>query len=175
MIDEASKEKIKEMFKELKNKVKIEFCYANPMHQQAYEKLGEELAELSDAVEYKMKECDANTIKIGNAEIWGFPDGYEFLTLIEGIMMAGAGVKITPKDAKKLLELCGAEIKVFVTPTCPYCPMAAVTSFEFAFLNRKIKSKVIMANEYPELASKYNVFAVPRDVFIQKVMETCTS
>ena len=58
---------------------------------------------------------------------------------------------------------------VFVTPTCPYCPIAVRASHRFAILNKNIYGDMIEALEFNKLADKYGVFAVPKIVINDKV------
>ena len=61
------------------------------------------------------------------------------------------------------------EIKVFVTPTCPYCPIAVFTAHRFAMINENIVSKMIEAMEFRELSQRYGVMAVPKIVINDRV------
>ena len=60
-------------------------------------------------------------------------------------------------------------IMVFVTPTCPYCPLAVRTAHKFAIENENITASMIEATEFPELSNRYSVFAVPKVVINDKV------
>jgi alkyl hydroperoxide reductase subunit AhpF len=53
---------------------------------------------------------------------------------------------------------------VLQTPTCPYCPRAVRTAHQFAMENDKIKSAMIEAMEFYDLANQYSVMAVPKIV-----------
>ena len=55
-------------------------------------------------------------------------------------------------------------MQVFVTPTCPHCPSAAVLASRMARYSSRVRSEVIEANEFPELSSKFRVQGVPRTV-----------
>lgn len=97
---------------------------------------------------------------------YGIPAGYEFNSLIEGIMDVGAReVELSEDTKKKLSEInIPVTIKVFVTTACPYCPSAVRLAHMFAFASDKIKGEMIEANSFPELADKYQVYAVPKVV-----------
>ena len=55
-------------------------------------------------------------------------------------------------------------IQVFITLTCPYCPMAVQLAHEMAMESTLIKSDMVEATEFPHLTYKYNVAAVPKIV-----------
>ncbi len=101
-----------------------------------------------------------------NIRFYGIPAGYEFGTLIEDIIDIGRGeTGLSAATREELAHLAEpVHIQVFVTPSCPYCPRAARTAHMMAFEADKVKSDVIIANEFPELSQHYNVMAVPKVV-----------
>ncbi|MEM0149404.1 MAG: thioredoxin family protein, partial [Candidatus Micrarchaeaceae archaeon] len=60
------------------------------------------------------------------------------------------------------------DIKVFVTPTCPYCPKAVRMAHQFAMENKNIKASMIEATEFEEMSNAYGVMAVPKIVINDK-------
>jgi alkyl hydroperoxide reductase subunit AhpF len=60
-------------------------------------------------------------------------------------------------------------IQVFVTLTCPYCPVVANTAYKFAIENAFIKADVIEASEFPHLAIKYSIMGTPKTVINEKI------
>jgi len=194
ILENDVKEELKIIFSDLgEKKVKIVFFKESlncPMCPQLEELLNEIIL-LSDgkitleaynrvidsdkAKEYAVERTPA--IFIENDEVkkrvvfYGTPSGYEFVSLIEAIKNISTGkvdfdeetlnnIKNIDKDVK---------IKVFVTPTCPYCPSVVVIAHKFAIVNEKIRSEMIEIQEYPELASIYNVEGVPKIVINDKV------
>lgn len=101
-----------------------------------------------------------------NIRLYGIPSGYEFGTLIEDIVSVSTGnIELTEKTIEAIKEITEpVTIKVFVTPTCPYCPKAVRTAHMMAMANENIKAEMIEANEYPELSSHYGVYGVPKVV-----------
>lgn len=97
---------------------------------------------------------------------YGVPSGYEFSTLVNSITIIGNGSVKLPDSFRENSELLTKkmEIMVFVTPSCPRCPRAAMMANKLAFANENITSKVIEANEFPELTKKYSVMAVPKTI-----------
>lgn len=96
----------------------------------------------------------------------GLPAGYEFATLLDAVeRTSGRGHELSPELAQRLSELeSEVEVMVFVTPTCPSCPGAASMGNRMALASPKVRSVVVEANEYPELADRFQVQGVPRTV-----------
>lgn len=102
---------------------------------------------------------------------YGFPFGYEFRTLIDGILLASSGgADISEETKRKIREInVPVNIQVFVTLTCPHCSSAAKTAYQFAVENELIEAEIVEANEFPHLAMKYGVMGVPKIVVNDKV------
>ncbi|HDJ27189.1 MAG TPA: hypothetical protein ENF35_02620 [Aciduliprofundum sp.] len=106
-----------------------------------------------------------------NIRYFGIPAGYEFGPIVGIIEDVGAGrVGEATRLPKKIKEkLSGVRkrvvIREFVTPSCPYCPKVATIIFRFALFNENIRSEVVEAMEFTELADKWNVQGVPHTVF----------
>jgi alkyl hydroperoxide reductase subunit AhpF len=62
-------------------------------------------------------------------------------------------------------------IRVFVTPTCPYCPRAAFAAHQAAMLNPNITGEMIEANEFDRISFEYGVSSVPHTVIEVKENE----
>ncbi|MGB9743052.1 MAG: protein disulfide oxidoreductase [candidate division WOR-3 bacterium] len=97
---------------------------------------------------------------------YGVPAGYEFTTLLNAIQIVGTGnTNLKPETRQALARITSpVQIDVFVTLTCPYCPMMAGLAHKFAMENQHITASVIDAQEFPVLANYYNVAAVPKTV-----------
>ncbi len=185
-IDEETLEYVKKKFEEIENEVKI-YHFIDPETECQYCEDTEEilniLANLNDKIKIIKKEKDSAETKLFNIHdfpcilihgkeeynirYFGIPAGYEFGALIEDIIDASKGkTNIDPKLEKILVEKISrpTRILVFVTPTCPYCPIAVRAVHRYAMLNRNIYGDMIEALEFPELADKHNVYAVPKNV-----------
>lgn len=102
---------------------------------------------------------------------YGIPAGTEFPMLLETLIDLSRGeVLFSEASAKALLELEAAvTVKVFVTPTCAYCPGMMRAAFQAAMVSDKVRAEVIEVNEFPELGDRYAVKAVPLTVFSERV------
>jgi len=97
---------------------------------------------------------------------YGVPAGYEIPVLIDTIIDVSKGrtslsdaIKAKISEIKKPVHL-----QLFVSPTCPYCPKAARTAYQFAIENNNIRADVIEMLEFPYLVQRYNVMSVPHIV-----------
>jgi len=102
---------------------------------------------------------------------YGIPAGYEFNSFIDAIKMVSlkeSGLREDMKQRIKSIEK-PVNIKVFVTLTCPYCPMAVEVAHKFAFENDNITSEMIDTSEFPHLANRYAIYAVPKVVINDKI------
>ncbi|ASI14084.1 thiol-disulfide isomerase or thioredoxin [Candidatus Mancarchaeum acidiphilum] len=108
--------------------------------------------------------------KIYNLYYFGIPAGYEFASLLEDIVDVSNGTtRLSEKTKAELKEVSKPiDIKVFVTPTCPWCPRAVRTAHQLAIENPMITSSMIEASEFEEMSTKYKVMAVPRIVINDK-------
>lgn len=101
-----------------------------------------------------------------NIRYFGTPAGYEFGALVEDVVDASRGEprNLPPQlvEALRRYVTQKTRIKVFVTPTCPYCPIAVRAAHRYAMVNRLIYGDMIEALEFPELADLYGVYAVPK-------------
>jgi len=97
----------------------------------------------------------------------GAPAGYEFMSLIEAIILAGGKDSGLSHESKRLIAEHVAEpldIKVFVTPTCPHCPRAVTLAHRMAFEHPLIHATCIEATEFMDLSRQYRVTGVPKAV-----------
>lgn len=96
----------------------------------------------------------------------GTPSGYEFSSLLTTILDAGSGEETLAPETREFLDGLQEDLnmQVFVTPTCPHCPGAAVLATRMARYSPRVSASVIEANEFPQLSMKYSVQGVPRTV-----------
>ncbi len=102
---------------------------------------------------------------------YGLPFGFEFQTLLSGLAGVSKGASGLAEETKqKLAQIrTPVNVKVFVTLTCPHCPVEASLAHRFAIENNMIRSEVIDASEFPQLATKYLVVGVPKTIINEKI------
>jgi glutaredoxin-like protein len=107
----------------------------------------------------------------GRVRFLGIPAGLEFVTLLRGMIDVGRGGTDLSQETKQALR--GLEndvhIRVFVTPECPFCPPAALIAHQMAVESGRVTADVVEAQEFPELAARYNVRGVPKVVVNETV------
>ena len=121
------------------------------------------------ASQYQVDKVPAIVIegpKKSKVKFYGVPAGYEFNTLIKDIVQMSRGeTELTAETKRRLSEIKKpVHLKVFVTPTCPYCPGMVSLAHQFAMENENITADMIEISEFPQLSVKYNVSGVPKTV-----------
>lgn len=102
----------------------------------------------------------------------GAPVGEEGRTLVEALLMLGLGKSGLSDQSRKVLAGIEGDrrVKVFVSPTCPYCPQQAVNAIKAAIeAPYKISVEIIDIQVNPQLARKYNAASVPT-VYANEIM-----
>lgn len=104
----------------------------------------------------------------GHIKYTGMPAGEEIRGLIETLIRLSTGDSgLNEHTVREVANLkAPVKIDVIVTPTCPYCPYAALLANMFAFESYRSGSKLITADiieayENPDIADKYGVMSVP--------------
>lgn len=102
---------------------------------------------------------------------YGIPAGYEFSGFIETLVWVSRGETDLRKESKDFLSSLTREVDIqtFVTVTCPYCPQAVVLGHKMAIEGEKVRSAMIEVEEFPHLAYRYGVRAVPKIVINERV------
>lgn len=145
----------------------------------------EELSSLSDKIRLTVYDIEKEQSKASEFQVdkvpaiivmdnqdygirfYGIPSGYEFMSLLEAIVDVSRGETELSQKTKEALKKLDKEvnIQIFVTPTCPYCPMAVRLGHQMALESPMIKAAMIEATEFPQLAQQYEVFGVPKTIF----------
>jgi thioredoxin reductase (NADPH) len=95
----------------------------------------------------------------------GAPLGEEGRSLLVAIMMASTGATILSEQAgKRLLELKEKrDIRIFVSPTCPYCPQQVLAAMSAAIIRPDlISAEAVEIYENQDLAEQLGSLAVPQ-------------
>ncbi|HXU11864.1 MAG TPA: thioredoxin family protein [Candidatus Binatia bacterium] len=102
----------------------------------------------------------------GRVRYFGIPGGYEFGSFLAGLVDVGNGQTDLSEQTTKALRglVKDVRIRVFVTPTCPFCPAAASLAQKMAVESQRVTADIVEANEFSDLAERYNVRGVPKVV-----------
>ncbi len=187
LLQEEENVKIKQLFQSMKEPVRIlNFSQSSAECEYCAEtrQLIKEIAALSEKIsveEYDLGEHTETADRYGvdkapaivllgdrdyGIRYYGIPSGYEFVSLLQDILMVSkrdsglqAGTRQKLAGLKQPLHL-----QVFVTPTCPYCPMAVRLAHQMAMESDLVVADMVEATEFPELARRHRVMGVPRTV-----------
>ncbi|MEM4244337.1 MAG: thioredoxin family protein [Candidatus Bathyarchaeia archaeon] len=132
------------------------------------------VADAAKAKEYGIDKIPALAIvseKDYGVRIYGIPYGYEFQTLVEAVINVSKGKTDISEKTRAILSEVKApvHIQVFVSLTCPHCPVAATVAHKLAIESDLIRADVIDGGEFPHLAQKYAVIGVPKVVINEKI------
>lgn len=149
----------------------------------------EEVAQLSERIQLRIHDIDAEaslagelgvdrapTIVLrgaarGQVRYLGIPAGHEFGSLLGDLIDVASGeTDLSPatKEALRGLER-DIHIRVFVTPSCPFCPGAARLAHKLAVESHRVTAEVVEASEFPDLVQRYRVQGVPKVVINESV------
>ncbi len=120
-----------------------------------------ELAEKYDITHYPTLLFDPEHFSIR----WlGAPVGEEGRSFVEAITMLGYRETGISAPSKKILDKITTPraIKLFISPTCPFCPQQVVNALKAAIARPEIISlEIIDIQANPLLAEQYKAFSVP--------------
>lgn len=177
MISDEVKAYIKEKFSKIKTPIRV--CYNYPSNYK-YKNLIEELIKLISSNKVKV-------IRIGRVydlspfflikglqekdiKFFGLPIGHEFSVFIDALIYCATGnvplTKSIINEVKSINEY--VKVEIFVTPTCPYCSRVSKAFIMYSIVNSNIDVNIINLVDFPELAEKYEIYAVPK-VFINGI------
>lgn len=160
----------KRPFDEFCRKLLTELSALSARIRPVFEKPGGELA-----VKYQVTRTPTLLIQPDKYSIryTGAPAGEEAQTFFMAIIMASIGQSVLTEPSKKrLAELKEKrDLKVFVSPTCPYCPLQVLLAISVAIEKRDlITLEIVEIFENKDLAAKYNAFSVPQTFIDDRVV-----
>lgn len=186
LLQEKDKVKVRTLFSEMVNPVNLinftqdlecHFCRETRSILEEVEELSENLSlevynfqsDKDKAKKYKIDKIPATVIegtKDFGIRFYGVPSGYEFTSLLQGIMHVSKEDSELSGDTRQKLKDISKEVhlQVYVTPTCPYCPSAVILAHSMAMENDLITADMVEATEFPHLSQKYDVKGIPRTI-----------
>jgi glutaredoxin-like protein len=186
MLQEKEKKLIAEVFKGLKDPVKL-INFTQEQECQFCKETRQLLADLSSlsglvslevydfqsdkqkAQAYGVDKIPATVVegkKDYGVRYYGAPAGYEFAALLADLVNVSVGqtdLKPQTKEALSKIEK-PVHLQVFVSPTCPYCPGAVILAHKFAIECDLVSADMVETSEFPHLVQKYQVMGVPKIV-----------
>lgn len=95
----------------------------------------------------------------------GAPMGEEGRSFLEAMIMVGLGKSDISDQSRPVIERIteSRHIKIFVSPTCPYCPQQVVNGLKAAIEKPDLVSlEIIDIQSRPDLADQYGAHSVPQ-------------
>jgi len=95
----------------------------------------------------------------------GAPMGEEARTFLETLILVGLGKSQLSDQSVNVIKKLDSprNVKVFVSPTCPYCPQEAVNAVKAAIEAPELVSlEIIDIQSEPEIANQYAAQSVPQ-------------
>lgn len=191
LIPKGQKQQLKEEFeKNLRDEVRILVFTQEtecPFCKQARE-LAEEVGAFSNKIkvevydfvkdsekaeEYQIDKVPAIAVlgkKDYGIRFYGLAYGYEFKPFTESIINVSRGATNLSEETKKKLASIEkpVQIQVFVSLTCPYCPLVTSLAHQFAMESDLVRADMVDVGEFPHLGQKYNIMGVPKTVINEK-------
>lgn len=97
---------------------------------------------------------------------YGIPLGYELPAFVDALVELSSSTTALSPKAKATLSTVRrkADIKVFVLPTCPFCPTVARHAYRGAIESQKVTAEIIDSQMFPDMATRHAVMGVPKIV-----------
>lgn len=96
---------------------------------------------------------------------WGVPFGEEARFFLAVLVLVGLRMSNLNEESLKVLNRIDSprRVKIFVSPTCPYCPDQALNAVKAAIEKPDLVAvDVIDIQCHPDIASRYSAFSVPQ-------------
>ena len=183
MASQAYLQQLKATFEQLPNEIPL-FLFTAKGHEDVFTNANREVIrafrQLSDKITLREYDLDHEQAKQWNVTHsptlviapekytihWlGAPMGEEARTFLEILILIGLGQSQLSDQALKVIQKIDSErhVKIFVSPTCPYCPQQAINAVKAAIeMPDKISLEIIDIQSQPELADQYSAQSVPQ-------------
>ncbi len=206
VLDKRSRNVVRQKFSKMTSQVVLHYLHNDDKDECPYCEVTkdflEEISELSGGkVIVRVYKASSNAYKIFGVKgapvimfdgykirYLGAPFGQETWAFLDTIVMASnKNSKLSDVNRQYLSKLNrDVHIETIVTPTCPYCPYAALLANSAAIVSSRVISDIVESFEFPEIGEKYGVTAVPtiaingevafvgvppEDKFIQSIVE----
>ena len=152
----------------------------NDVYNHAAKEVIRSFAELGDKVEFHALSLDHELAKKYGVDtsptvlfdpehysirFLGAPMGEEGRTLLEAVVLMGLRKSNLSEQSLKILEKVNSprRVKIFSSPTCPYCPQQAVNAIKAAIAKPELISlEIVDIQANPHLADLYSAHSVPQ-------------
>ncbi|MBM9548599.1 alkyl hydroperoxide reductase subunit F [Leptospira sp. 201903074] len=171
MLDESTKEQVKQYFERIKNPVNIRLFSGDHEKREELIEFLNDIVSLSSQIslEHSVDNKDGLRFSIlsegkpTGIEFSGIPMGHEFTSLILAILQSGGNpIKLEEgilSAVSKLKE--NLHFETFISLDCHNCPEVVQTLNSFALVNPSISHNMIDGAMYPDLVKEKNIQGVP--------------
>ena len=183
MASDAYLRQLKATFEQLPNDINL-YLFAAKGHEDAFTNANRQVIrafrELSTKITLKEYDLDHELARKWNVNSsptlliapeqysirWlGAPMGEEARTFLETLILVGLGKSQLSDQSVNVIKKIDSprNVKVFVSPTCPYCPQEAVNAVKAAIeMPEYVSLEIIDIQCEPELANQYAAQSVPQ-------------
>lgn len=180
---EQAQAKLRAAFKKIPHKIPL-FLFTSPGRNEPYNQAGRQvisaLREMTPKITLLEYDLDHKIAKKWNVEHaptllfdpkrynirWlGAPMGEEGRTFVEALLLMGHRKSGLSEASLKIIERIDSprNVKVFVSPSCPYCPQEAVNAIRAAIERPDLISlEIIDIQAMPDIADEYSAQSVPQ-------------
>lgn len=149
------------------------FTHANRQTIRAFRELSSKITlreyDLGHELAQKWNVTSSPTLLIAPERVsirWlGAPMGEEARTFLETLILVGLGQGNLSEQSLRVLKRIDSprNIKIFVSPSCPYCPQQAINAVKAAVeMPDLISLEIIDIQSEPEIANQYSAQSVPQ-------------
>ena len=101
---------------------------------------------------------------------YGLPAGHEFGAFLRTLLLLSTGSGLPGIDAAAVAPIIRpSNVKVFVLPSCPRCPVMVYLCNSIAAASPLVTADVVDASAFPDWASRFQVGTVPKVVINETV------
>jgi len=128
---------------------------------------------IGSSIELRKIECKKPLIVVKKDDriffsYYGIPEINELWPFLNALVrISNNKVQLDSSEMEMAATISG-NIKLFVTPDCTKCPIAAELLYQLPIINKKTSLEIIDITSYTELGEKYRVLSVPKIVLNDK-------
>lgn len=171
MLDESTKEQVKQYFERIQNPVNIRLFSGDHEKREELIEFLNDIVSLSSKISLEHSEDKNDGLRFSilsegkptGIEFSGIPMGHEFTSLILAILQSGGNpIKLEEgilSAVSKLKE--NLHFETFISLDCHNCPEVVQTLNSFALVNPSISHNMIDGAMYPDLVKEKNIQGVP--------------
>lgn len=171
MLDESTKEQVKQYFERIQNPVNIRLFSGDHEKREELIDFLNDIVSLSSKISLEHSDDKNDGLRFSilsegkptGIEFSGIPMGHEFTSLILAILQSGGNpIKLEEgilSAVSKLKE--NLHFETFISLDCHNCPEVVQTLNSFALVNPSISHNMIDGAMYPDLVKEKNIQGVP--------------